>query len=122
MIEVHIMGTVLTRSRWRCFMVLARLALVSLTLIGATKSASAAGASYRCSDGTALHAVFRGLGQAGSVQLTFAGRGRPMTLSQALSADGGRYADGDVEFWIKGKSARLTRQGVATECRAGSGP
>jgi membrane-bound inhibitor of C-type lysozyme len=37
-------------------------------------------------------------------------------LPQALSADGGRYADGDMEFWIKGKTARLTRAGVATDC------
>jgi membrane-bound inhibitor of C-type lysozyme len=90
-------------------------------LIGATKSASAASASYRCSDGTAVQAVFHGLGQAGSVQLTFAGQARPMALAQAPSADGGRYANGDVEFWIKGTSARLTRQGVETECRTTSG-
>ena len=115
------MGICLTLSRWHCFIVLARLALVSLALIGATNSASAAGVSYRCSDGTALHAVFHGLGQAGSVQLTFGGRGRSMTLSQAPSADGGRYANGDSEFWIKGTSARLTRQGIATECSAGPG-
>jgi membrane-bound inhibitor of C-type lysozyme len=112
---------VLTAFKRRCFTNLATLTLVSLALIGATKSASAASASYRCSDGTAVHAVFRGLGQAGSVELTFTIRGRPMTLAQAPSADGGRYANGDVEFWIKGTSARLTRQGALTECLASSG-
>jgi membrane-bound inhibitor of C-type lysozyme len=37
-------------------------------------------------------------------------------LPQALSADGGRYAGGDMEFWIKGNMARLTRAGAATDC------
>jgi membrane-bound inhibitor of C-type lysozyme len=115
------MGIVLTVSKWRCFTGLARLTLVSLALIGSIKSASAASASYRCADGTAVHAIFRGLGQAGSVQLTFAGRGRPMTLAQAPSADGGRYANGDVELWIKGPSARMTQHGTVTECLASSG-
>jgi membrane-bound inhibitor of C-type lysozyme len=115
------MGIVLTASKWRCFTGLARLTLVSLALIGSIKSASAASASYRCADGTAVHAIFRGLGQAGSVQLTFAGRGRPMTLAQAPSADGGRYANGDVELWIKGPSARMTQHGTVTECLASSG-
>jgi membrane-bound inhibitor of C-type lysozyme len=119
--EVHVMGIVLTVSKWRCLSGLARLILVSLALLGAPKSASAASASYRCSDGTAVQAVFHGLGQAGSVQLTFAGRARPMTLAQAPSADGGRYTNGDAEFWIKGASARLTRQGVEIECQTASG-
>jgi membrane-bound inhibitor of C-type lysozyme len=34
------------------------------------------------------------------------------------SADGGRYADGGIEFWIKGKTAKFTRGGAVTECRA----
>ena len=114
------MGIVLTVSKWRCLSGLARLILVSLALLGAPKSASAASASYRCSDGTAVQAVFHGLGQAGSVQLAFAGRARPVTLAQAPSADGSRYANSDVEFWIKGTSARLTQHGTVTECRASS--
>jgi membrane-bound inhibitor of C-type lysozyme len=114
------MDFALTAFKRRCFTDLARLTLVSLALIGATKSASAASASYRCSDGTAVQAVFHGLGQAGSVQLAFAGRARPVTLAQAPSADGSRYANSDVEFWIKGTSARLTQHGTVTECRASS--
>jgi membrane-bound inhibitor of C-type lysozyme len=44
------------------------------------------------------------------VRLTFAGKGGNVSLPQAPSADGGRYADSGVEFWIKGKTARLTAQ------------
>jgi hypothetical protein len=53
----------------------------------------------------------------GSVRLTFAGKGGNVSLPQAPSADGGRYADGGMEFWIKGKTARLTRAGAVTECK-----
>ncbi|WP_114188474.1 MliC family protein [Microvirga aerophila] len=42
------------------------------------------------------------------------------TLPQAISADGGRYTQGDVEFWIKGDGATLTRAGKSTTCRTGS--
>jgi membrane-bound inhibitor of C-type lysozyme len=99
-------------------MILAGLVIVGLVSFETTYSAFAANASYRCSDGTTVGAVFRGLGQTGSVQLTFAGRGRPITIPQAPSADGGRYANGDTEFWIKGTTARLTRQGATTDCKA----
>jgi membrane-bound inhibitor of C-type lysozyme len=53
----------------------------------------------------------------GSVKLIYAGSSTERTLPQALSADGGRYMRGDVEFWIKGKGATLTRAGKATTCR-----
>src|ERR1700761_24183 len=95
----------------------AALILASLVAIGSATSASAASASYRCSDGTAVRAVFHGLSQTGSVQLSFAGQGRPITLRQAPSADGGRYVGGGTEFWIKGTTAQLTRKGAVTECR-----
>jgi membrane-bound inhibitor of C-type lysozyme len=99
---------------------LAGLILTCLVSIGSASSASAASASYHCSDGTSVRAVFRGLGSTGSVQLTFAGQGRPTTIPQAPSADGGRYTGGDTEFWIKGTTARLTRQGTTTPCRTAS--
>jgi hypothetical protein len=35
-----------------------------------------------------------------------------MTSPQVMSADGGRYADVDIEFWIKGWNAPLTMNGV----------
>jgi membrane-bound inhibitor of C-type lysozyme len=55
----------------------------------------------------------------GSVKLVYAGSSTETTLPQALSADGGRYAQGDVEFWIKGNGATLTRAGRSTTCKAG---
>jgi membrane-bound inhibitor of C-type lysozyme len=93
-----------------------KLILACLALGAPLSSAVAAEATYRCADGTAVQAVFRARVSAGSVRLTFAGEGRPVTLPQVLSADGGRYADGNMEFWIKGKTARLTRLGATTEC------
>ena len=47
----------------------------------------------------------------GSVKLVYTGSSTETTLPQALSADGGRYTPGDVEFWIKGNGATLTRAG-----------
>jgi membrane-bound inhibitor of C-type lysozyme len=88
-----------------------------LVLVGPASSASAADAAYRCADGTAVRAVFSDPGPMGSVQLTFGRKSAAVTLPQAPSADGGRYADGGTEFWIKGKTARLTRAGAATECK-----
>ncbi len=88
-----------------------------LVLIGSTTSALTTQASYRCADGTSVKAVFSTPGPTGSVRLSFAGQRQPVTLPQTLSADGGRYADGGTEFWIKGKAARLTRAGAQTECQ-----
>jgi membrane-bound inhibitor of C-type lysozyme len=73
-------------------------------------------ATYQCADGTTVHAVFSAPGPTGSVRLTFAGQRRPFKLPQVPSADGGRSAEGPVEFWTKGNAARLTRAGAATEC------
>jgi membrane-bound inhibitor of C-type lysozyme len=92
--------------------------LICLALAGSTGSALATEAAYRCADGTAVRAVFSAPGATGSVRLTFAGSGESVMLPQARSADGGRYADPGTEFWIKGRTARLTRAGAATECKA----
>jgi membrane-bound inhibitor of C-type lysozyme len=73
-------------------------------------------AVYRCADGTSAKAVFEAPRPEGLVRLTFAGRPRPVVLPQVSSADGGRYARGSMEFWIKGNTARLTRRGASTEC------
>jgi membrane-bound inhibitor of C-type lysozyme len=94
-----------------------RYILACFVLVWPVSSASAAEAAYRCADGTALRAAFSAPGRAGSVRLTFGGQGRPVMLAQAPSADGGRYVSDGMEFWIKGKTARLTRAGVATECQ-----
>jgi membrane-bound inhibitor of C-type lysozyme len=94
-----------------------KLILACLAIIGPVSSASATEAVYRCTDGTVVRAVFSVPGPTGSVRLKFAGQRRPITLPQVFSADGGRYANGAVEFWIKGNTARLTRVGSATECK-----
>jgi membrane-bound inhibitor of C-type lysozyme len=76
--------------------------------------------SYTCADGTSLQAVFSPAGSSmGSVKLIYAGSLSVTTLPQAISADGGRYTLGDVEFWIKGNGATLTQAGKSTTCRTG---
>jgi membrane-bound inhibitor of C-type lysozyme len=94
-----------------------KLILACLALVGPVSSALAIEANYRCADGTAVRAVFSAPGAAGSVRLTFAGKGEAVTLPQAPSADGGRYADSAMELWIKGKTARLTHAGATTDCK-----
>ena len=94
-----------------------RFMIACVALIGSANLAFATAATYRCADGTVIRATFSAPGPAGSVRLIFAKQARPVTLPQVPSADGGRYADGAVEFWIKGNAARLTRAGAATECR-----
>ena len=95
-----------------------KLILTCIMLMGPVTSAWATEANYHCADGTTVNAIFSAPGRAGSVQLTFSRKAKSVELPQALSADGGRYADGDIEFWIKGKTARLTRAGAALYCRA----
>ena len=75
-------------------------------------------AHYECSTGTRLSATFSSPNVSpGSVILVFAGARRLIILPQVVSADGGRYANSDMEFWIKGKDATLTRAGKATTCK-----
>lgn len=94
--------------QWSC--------LAGAFAILATGPAIAAEAHYMCSDGSKLTANFAPPHTAkGSVALTFA-TGRELKLPQVLSADGGRYADADIEFWIKGQSATLTMKGVKETC------
>ena len=73
-------------------------------------------AHYTCSGGGKLSANFSPPDAAnGEVKLTF-GTGRELSLPQVLSADGGRYANAGIEFWIKGQSATLTMNGVKETC------
>jgi len=75
-------------------------------------------AHYECSTGTRLSATFSSPNVSpGSVILVFAGARRLIILPQVVSADGGRYANSDMEFWIKGKEATLTRKGKRETCR-----
>lgn len=73
-------------------------------------------AHYTCSGGGRLSANFSAPDAAeGEVKLTF-DTGRELALPQVLSADGGRYANAGIEFWIKGQSATLTMNGVQETC------
>ena len=100
---------------------LGRTIMTALYLAGAATGAVAHDrppVHYTCADGTKLQATFSPPSTSmGSVKLVFAGSSTEMTLPQALSADGGRYTEGDIEFWIKGKGATLTRAGKSTICQ-----
>src|SRR5277367_5411072 len=79
-------------------------------------AADASEARYTCSGGTKLVArFFPPTLKNGRVALAF-GMGRELALPQVTSADGGRYANDGIEFWIKGRSATLTMNGVKETC------
>jgi membrane-bound inhibitor of C-type lysozyme len=92
-------------------------ALVNVAAVVAFAApALAAQTQYTCSGGGKLTAQFSPPGTAkGEVKLTF-DTGRELSLPQVLSADGGRYAKGDIEFWIRGQSATLTMMGIEETC------
>lgn len=74
-------------------------------------------AAYSCEDGTRLTATFQTPNAGpGSVELRFAKPGTWLRLPQVLSADGGRYADGETEFWIKGRQATMKSGDKTTTC------
>jgi membrane-bound inhibitor of C-type lysozyme len=88
----------------------------AVAMVAFTTPALATEAHYTCSGGGRLSANFSPPDAAKSeVKLTF-GTGRELKLPQVQSADGGRYANGDIEFWIKGQSATLTMSGVKETC------
>jgi membrane-bound inhibitor of C-type lysozyme len=90
---------------------------VTIALAATSGAAYAKQAHYDCSGGMGLTAQFSPPNAATShVVLTFDGSGRRTTLPQVLSADGGRYANDKIEFWIKGNSASLTRGGNSETC------
>ena len=71
-------------------------------------------ARFTCADGKSINATFIN-GKSSSVQLVFSD-GRKMTLPQAMSADGGRYANKaeTVVFWNKGNTAFVQENGKTT--------
>lgn len=92
------------------------LPLLAMMMLAAPFSAAqAATATYRCSDGTTLTANFSPPG-AGYGRVVITGPEGRVTLPQQQSADGGRYANGRMEFWIKGNGATLTREGRSETC------
>jgi membrane-bound inhibitor of C-type lysozyme len=89
--------------------------LFTATLIGSAVSATAQRSfSYRCDDGTVLTATYLRFIRLQAARLVI--DGKTMVLPQRRSADGGRYARGRIQFWIKGRSAMLTRDGQTTNC------
>ena len=98
----------------------ARLSILALAMLSAaTTSALATEASYTCEGGTELTAMFSPVGATpGDVTLTIAGTASTIVLPQAVSADGGRYADANTEFWSVGNGATLTRSGKSETCEA----
>lgn len=100
---------------------LGRTIMTALYLVSAATGSGAKDRTpvhYTCADGTKLQATFSPPSTSmGAVKLDYAGSSTEMTLPQALAADGGRYTQADVEFWIKGKGATLARAGKSTTCQ-----
>jgi membrane-bound inhibitor of C-type lysozyme len=91
---------------------------IGFAILTAATPARATEAHYICSGGGKLSADFSPSDAAkGEVKLTF-DTGRELSLPQVLSADGARYANAGIEFWIKGQSATLTMNGVQETCSA----
>lgn len=92
-------------------------ALAFAALLAAASSAHAVDARYVCDKATRINVQFSPPGLVlGRATLTF-GSGEKVVLPQVMSADGGRYANSEIEFWVKGKGARLTRNGKVQTCR-----
>lgn len=92
-------------------------AIALAIVICATGASFGTEATYTCEGGTELTAIFSPVGTTpGQVELLFEGKDGDLVLPQAVSADGGRYADSDNEFWIKGDSATLTQSGKTETC------
>ena len=97
------------------------ISLIVLSLFAS--EACATEVRYACADGMWLTVIFSPPESVpGLAQLAVAGSSTAITLPQVLSADGGRYANDDTEFWIKGNQARLTRAGKVTTCEARQAP
>jgi len=88
----------------------------AVAILAFVSQAHATEARYACSGGAKLTARFSSPDtETGTVVLTFE-TGETIALPQVMSADGGRYADKGVEFWIKGNNATLTRNGDSETC------
>ena len=93
--------------------------LAAFVAIASAIPALSADVSYTCSNGTSLTASFSPPGVSpGQAVLVVAGSKTKLTLPQVKSADGGRYANSDVEFWIRGKDATLTRGARRETCQS----
>ena len=83
-------------------------------VLASIPGASAKTFDYVCDDQSKLAVTFHS--SPASAEIVFQSTKEALSLPQVPSADGGRYAAGDVEFWIKGRQATLTRGKSATVC------
>lgn len=95
---------------------IATLSLILSATVATAAHAADPIADYVCKDGSHVLARFRNGGPNPGVALRFPATGRRLFLPQALSADGGRYVQGEVVFWIKGRQATLTRNDISIVC------
>lgn len=81
---------------------------------GAGSSPQRIQAKFSCANGKSIDATFIN-GKGSRVQLAISD-GRRMSLPQALSADGGRYANADesIVFWNTGNTAFVQEHGTTT--------
>ncbi len=97
-----------------CLLALATLAAASQA---EATEARAIEARYVCDGGLRIDVQFSPPASAhGHATLTFLGSDEKLVLPQVVSADGGRYANEQIEFWIKGQGATLTRSGKSQRC------
>ena len=91
-----------SRSSITTFAILAIAALLTLPALAATPVATA---TFKCQGGKSIEATF----YASSVSLTLSD-GRSLTVPQAMSGSGARYANKDETFvfWNKGDTAFVT--------------
>jgi membrane-bound inhibitor of C-type lysozyme len=87
---------------------------IGLLTLAATCAHAQKSFTYRCEDGTELTATYLRFVRLQAARLEI--DGKTIVLPQRRSADGGRYARGEIQFWIKGRTAMLTRQGKTTNC------
>ena len=91
-----------SRSSITTFAILAIAALLTLPALAETRVATA---TFKCQGGKSIEATF----YASSVSLTLSD-GRSLTVPQAMSGSGARYANKDETFvfWNKGDTAFVT--------------
>ena len=91
-----------SRSSITTFAILAIAALLTLPALAETPVATA---TFKCQGGKSIEATF----YASSVSLTLSD-GRSLTVPQAMSGSGARYANKDetLVFWNKGDTAFVT--------------
>ena len=95
--------------------VLATVLFAAILIDPAVSATAQRSFTYRCDDGTVLTVNYLRFIRLQAARLTI--NGKSMVLPQRRSADGGRYARGRTQFWIKGRSAMLTRDGKTTNCQ-----